>query len=356
MTRRSRIASSNNREGVSPAMKWVIGAVIGGIASAATGFWLDRVINKPRNAPAETAQNAAPVSWDQPPARQPITIPPNLLDQLRPPAPQQPSPAPQLPTAVPAPPNPNISRPTPPTIEAVSPFVKPATPPPASDFKGLVAYWSLDEGKGTDALDSAGKTKGAVNGSKWVPGIRGQAVELNGSGFVGLGASPKLNFPAQSAFTLACWVKPASNSGKVFWLRSHPDGLAIIGVQIADGKLRGWVRHDGGIFHPSSFGGEVAGTTALRVGEWHHIALVRHANGQPEMFQDGQSVGRAAGGRETPGKVTTNVRALGLDPHALLQNANHSEVQALQGCVDEFCAFNRALSADEIAKLAGREP
>jgi hypothetical protein len=351
MTRRSRTSSSEN-QGVPPAVKWVIGAIVGGIASAATGFWLDRVSTRSQNAAAvEPAPKVAPHSGGQSPAGgTAITVPPEFLDRLRPPAGQQPAP-------IPSPPARGFTRhdPPPPAMP-VGPFVKPRTPPAATDFDGLLAYWSLDEGDGARAVDSVGKTAGTLNGGKWVPGIRGRAVELNGSEFLGLGNSPKLNFPAQSPFTLACWVKPASNSGTVFWFRSHPDGLAILGVRIVDGKLRGWVRHDGGIFHPSSFGGEAASALPLRTGEWHHVALTRSANGQPELFQDGRSAGRGAGGRESTGKITTNARALGLDAHAALKNPRDREVEPLQGCLDEFCVFGRVLSPEEIAELAGRDP
>ena len=333
-------------------MKWVIGAAIGGIASAVTGFWLERISNKNQQAAAEPVQKAGLFpGGTQPAANNPgVSIPPELLDRLRPPA------APPLAPATPPRPAAGVRRPSQPVLEPVTPFTRAATPPAASDFPGLLAYWSLDEGKGANAFDSAAKAQAVLNGGRWVSGVRGQAVELDGTAFVGLGESPRLNFPAQSAFTIACWVRPASDTGKVFWFRNHPDGLAIVGVHLDGGKLRGWVRHDGGVFHPNSFGGEVAAPHPLRTGEWYHVALVRHANGQPEMYQDGRSLGRAKGGRETTGKVTTNTRTLGVDAHALLQNPNHSEAQPLQGALDEFCVFNRALSAVEVAKLAGREP
>jgi hypothetical protein len=331
-------------------MKWVIGAIVGGVASAVTGYVINHNSNKPQNVAAADNNSRpvlnVPVVQQQPPARPPVSVPPNLreqLDQLRPDAGPKPKP-----------PKPGIVQPVKPDVFQPE-FVKPKTPPAASDFDGLLAYWALDEGQGTQVLDSKGKTKGMLNSGKWVAGIRGQAVEFDGSGFIGLGAPASLNFPARGPFTIACWVKPAADSGKVFWFRSHPDGLTIVGVQLDKGKPQGWVRHDGGVFHPSSFGGQAAGKEALRVGEWHHLALSRGAGGEVELFQDGRSVARTNGGRETTGKVTTNVRALGLDPHALLQSPKNPEVQSLQGCIDEFCVFNRVLGEQEIARLAGRD-
>jgi hypothetical protein len=42
--------------------------------------------------------------------------------------------------------------------------------------------------------------------------------------------------------------------------------------------------------------------------------------------------------------------------HVLIQNPNSPDVHALHGSIDEFCVFSRALSAEEVARLAGRKP
>jgi hypothetical protein len=187
-----------------------------------------------------------------------------------------------------------------------------------------------------------------------VPGIRGAALELNGTtDFVDLGASPALNVHANGTFTMACWVKSSARFGHVFLFRGSPDGLPILGVQIHEGKLVGWVRRDGGVFHPHMTKGELKGPGPLRSEEWHHVALARDAAGVMEMYQDGQFLGRTLG-QETAGKITTNGRALGADLHVLRKRG--SDVNYLQGCVDEFCVFSRVLTAQEVAKLAGREP
>jgi hypothetical protein len=335
----------------------VVTAVIGGIASAATGFFLERAGNKrQQNAAApEVVQNAAPA----PNVNFPALPAPGFVNRT-----VASTPGRSAPVVWPRP-EPGFPPPTPPAVPAAIPpaalqpkFEKPKSPPAAADFNGLLAYWPLDEGAGTQALDSQNKRKAALyGGGKWVPGIRGQALEFNGANeCLDLGASPELNFAAGAPFTLACWVKSDARSGKVFWFRGHPDGLPIIGVQLVNGKLQGWVRNDGGIFHPHSFGGEVTGKEPLRSGEWHHVALARTAAGEPLLFQDGRLVDRAKGGRETQGRITTNVRALGVDAHAMLKNPRDGEVQPLVGCVDEFCVFNRVLTEEEVAKLAGREP
>jgi hypothetical protein len=45
------------------------------------------------------------------------------------------------------------------------------------DERGLRAYWSLDEGEGTEVLDESGSSHGVISGAQWVPGV-----VLGGSG------------------------------------------------------------------------------------------------------------------------------------------------------------------------------
>jgi hypothetical protein len=51
-----------------------------------------------------------------------------------------------------------------------------------SEVKGLVGYWSFDEGKGTIAKDSAGKSDGELQGDpEWVEGKKGKALYFDGA-------------------------------------------------------------------------------------------------------------------------------------------------------------------------------
>jgi hypothetical protein len=338
MPRRFETSYSRDPEGGSGAAKWVIGVILGGIASAATGFYLERISSKPQHVAAETGQKAAAPPAGQPPGAQPAAfLPPRPTDHPGPPSAQSPNPV----FPPPEPSRPGI------------PFAKPQTPPPpATNFDEL--YWSLDEGQGTQALDAKGNVKGLLNGCKWVRGLRGNAIEFDGtSDFLEFDTSPELYLAAKSPFTFACWVKPDSAAGAVFWFTAS-NKVAVIGVQLVGGKVRGWVRHDGAAFHPSSFGGELIAPTALSLGQWHHVALTRNADGEIELFQDGRSVGRKKG-KETGGKITINSASLGRGwYHDIFTRT--PQASYLKGCVDEFCVFNRVLTEEEIAKLAGREP
>jgi len=72
---------------------------------------------------------------------------------------------------------------------------------------GLVAWWRLDDGSGTTAIDSSGSgNDGTLNGgAQWVDGQIAGALEFNGSNsYV---AAPHIPFDSRS-FTIAMWINP----------------------------------------------------------------------------------------------------------------------------------------------------
>ncbi len=74
--------------------------------------------------------------------------------------------------------------------------------------EGLVAEWSFDEGQGVVAEDSSGhRLHGRIEGARWVPGIRGTALEFNGTNSFVQVAHDSLLTP--EAFTLELWFNPA---------------------------------------------------------------------------------------------------------------------------------------------------
>lgn len=178
-------------------------------------------------------------------------------------------------------------------------------------------------------------------------GVRGSAIELNGtSDYFQLGAGAGLNVGARAPFTLALWVWTKEQKGTVLAFRSHPDGLALVWVQLDGGKVQASIRHDNGFFIPHA----VKDKTVLSPGEWHHIALSREAVGNLALFVDGALVDHQPPGREATGALTTTARLLGMEP----LDSKRFDQKAFGGAIDEFCAFNRALTAEEVARLAGR--
>jgi hypothetical protein len=246
---------------------------------------------------------------------------------------------------------------SPPPKQELPPFQRAKTPPSSTDFPGLIAYWSLDEGNGTEAFDSVKHKLASLKGCRWVSGIRGKGLKFNGtSDSLEFHELSELKFKDNDSFTFACWVNTATRSGTIFWLlgAGKPgESISLVGVQIVEAKLRASVRRDTGIFSPV----KLNGNELLRIGEWHHVALTRDGLGKIELFQDGKSVewGGVAGVTETKGSITPVWGALGVDRHAPNMDIFIPDVGFLNGSLDEFCVFNRVLTAGEIKKLAGRD-
>jgi hypothetical protein len=217
-------------------------------------------------------------------------------------------------------------------------------------MRGLLAYWSLDEGKGTTAQDaSPNKMEATLKGGRWVPGVKGTALKFSKEGeYLDYGDSAKLNFKAGEAFTFAGWVKTEAQQGTVVSQRNSKDGGANIDINIAGGKLLGLVRSDKKELGQHAI---VGSKGEINDGEWHHFALTRDTRRTIELFIDGVFQGKGMGA-DAGGSITTNLRALGYERY-WAKDGTEPAKRILDGAVDEFCIFNRALTAEEIRTLAG---
>jgi Concanavalin A-like lectin/glucanases superfamily len=237
----------------------------------------------------------------------------------------------------------------PPTERSAGPRI----PPAASDFKGLVAYWSFDEIMDGVAADGSGQERpGNVVRARQAEGIRGQALLFNGrDSYLDYGASPAFNIQAGAAFTYAGWIKTRARSGAVLSQRDQRNGGAVFDILLNAGRLRAQLRQDGNeIMLPL----ELPGKSLINDGAWHHFALTRHG-ATVALHVDAQAQATAVdpvGGFA----ITTDLRTLGCEGYWLQRRqASFGGVATfLDGALDEICIFDRALSADEIRRLAGR--
>jgi hypothetical protein len=222
------------------------------------------------------------------------------------------------------------------------------TPPPVTQFPGLLGYWRFDEGQGTRAADSSGNGLHAtvVNG-RWVEGVRGKALHLSGPGsYLDYGDSPRLSFAAGAPFTLSLWARTGRARGTLLSQRHNARGGPVIDILLDAGRVTAQVRQDGtDLAAPVTLNGGTAGD-----GAWHHVALTRDGE-TLELFLDGVSQGRNRG-ELSGGAITTNWRALGSERY-WTANGSFGD-PSFEGSLDEFCAFGRTLRADEVRALAGR--
>jgi len=212
--------------------------------------------------------------------------------------------------------------------------------PPTRD-KGLVGYWTFDEGSGTTAYDSSGKGN---NGA-----ILGSAVRLTGSSCkkgscldfdgindqVSIPNSTSLNI--SKSFTLQTWVLVESLplNTETNFIGKNGYAQYRIGIRKA-GNLHGtfgstsgtgtaYVDFDGNpIQYPS-------------VGVWHNYAFSFDSyQKKVEIYVDGEQKGSTT---ISNNGVTQSISAVILGLHG---------TDFLSGVMDEVRIYDRALSAEEI--------
>ncbi len=153
----------------------------------------------------------------------------------------------------------------------------------------LVAHWKLDdEGTGT-VVDSSGYGHDGtlVGDAHFVPGLFGEALELDGDGdyvvidgykgIVGDGTDTP-------PYSITAWIKTTSNGEIIGW--GSGGGGNRMEFRINNNRLR----HEPG-------GGNTQGDTAVNDGLWHHVAVTVRANSTHNdgvtIYVDGQDDTRA---------------------------------------------------------------
>ena len=192
-----------------------------------------------------------------------------------------------------------------------------------------------------NANDSgASPANGTVSGGTYVTGQIGQAVNLNGS-------SQYVSFPSGfvsslNDFSVATWVKVTSNSN---WARLFDFGTGTSSYMFLtpqNGSTSA-VR-----FAISTGGGgseqQITGSSALSTGVWHHVAVTKNGN-TGTLYVDGSVVG-------TNNNMTLSPSSLGNTNQNWIGRSQYSADAYLNGAVDDFRIYNRALSAGEVSSLA----
>jgi hypothetical protein len=218
---------------------------------------------------------------------------------------------------------------------------------------GLRASWAFDEGKGDKAFDSGPhRLEATLHGCQWVPGVRGTALQFNGTtDYLELSSSGVLNFADQAPFTIAAWVKTSRDKGYILSFRHQPDTCDLVNVFLSGGKLAVWVRHQGDPFVPDT----TTSTVPIHDGQWHHFAITRTAAGEVTLYLDGASNARLVSPARARGKLVTNLRSLGLEALNMTGNNAGVDRSRLEGCLDELCIYGEVLAEQDIRKLADRK-
>ena len=204
---------------------------------------------------------------------------------------------------------------------------------------GLTVWYKFDDGSGTTAADSSGNTRTGVlqNGAAFTATgckINGCLAAFDGNDdqvATGLAGS---TFLTASAGTLALWYKPLGTSTT----QSQPYQLPAIVAEGGGyyGLFKGIVGGTDAIWAYNYDGSVDQVFTTFVTGTWMHLAWV-HGGGTLSLYKDGTLANSVASGNT--GSLTS----------LLTIGAGLGLIGV--GQVDEFRAYNRALTAADVTAL-----
>lgn len=205
-----------------------------------------------------------------------------------------------------------------------------------------VAYWRLGD-EGATAVDAVGDLDATIRGDcdQAVPGVLSDdgAIALSGGCYLEVEEASELTFVEQAPFTVECWM----------YRQVQPDYYAIAVGRVTDAPVEGYkleIEYQNGIFSRCRDGGcETAGTAALTLDTWHHVAVVYDgtaAVGAMRILVDGV--------RDSEQEGTGNVSLLATAAPFLLGDA--SPDASLDATLDECAVFAQALPDELIAEHA----
>ena len=202
------------------------------------------------------------------------------------------------------------------------------------------AWLKFDESNGTIAADSSGNAWDGtlVNTPAWVAGKSNNAVSLSGTAHVAL---PTGAVNALTDFTVSTWVKLNSVTN---WARIFDFGtgsgfyMFLTPFNAATGKVRFAITNAGNA-------GEqvIDGASALTTGSWTHVAITLSGT-TGTLYVNGTAVGTNTG-------MTLKPASLGNTTRNFIGRSQFAADPYLNGLVDDFRIYNRALDAAEVSGL-----
>jgi hypothetical protein len=216
----------------------------------------------------------------------------------------------------------------------------------------LVGHWMFDEGSGTTALDSSGHGHdGTITGTQWVAGPVDGALSFDGVGDYVV-APPETWSSIENEVTVAFWaygdpdLQP--NHDVIFRASKDPTGGVVTVANIHLPSSNGMVFWDAG--------SGTTGTACDRIckaaspeeyeGSWQYWVFTKNAiTGEMKIYLNGALWHSGAGMTRIMTDVAVfNIGANTIPPPEL----------SYAGMIDDFRLYDRELTEEEVAWLAGR--
>lgn len=212
---------------------------------------------------------------------------------------------------------------------------------------GMLAYFPLDEGKGSEVVDSLDSSrKASITGNAlWEAGQFASCLKLDGNTYVDLG--DVADFERTDAFSYGAWLYLDNHSGGGAPLARMNDGNAYRGYDL-------WVQAGSPGVHiinqwPSN-AIKVVTKKKLETKKWQHVFVTYDGSSKAsgvKIYIDGQ---------EEPWNIEQDRLSETIRSKVPLRLGRRNPGGPFKGRVDDVRIYPRALTAAEVAALAGNDP
>lgn len=213
----------------------------------------------------------------------------------------------------------------------------------------LIGYWKFDEGEGTTAVDSSGNgNDGSIIEAAWTTGTLGGALSFDGADdrVVPPSPDPGVFHDAFAERTVSAWVTIDSTSATPNIIYEEGAGTGIVlGYRAVSDTV---------VFRTSiaATAVEIASSSTFPEGTgWIHVAAV-YDNGTMCLYINGTEEATDFNGTSIPAHGSEPGIGGRQDFSSFSEGGSEDSV-SWQGKIDEVRIYNRALSPEEIAQLAG---
>jgi len=204
-----------------------------------------------------------------------------------------------------------------------------------ADLYGLIGEWTFDEGTGSTAADTSLKANDAqfnTNVPAWVAGVRGTALEFNGT---------------NDTLTDVEFDPPAKGSISMWWRSDGPPATRQRAWGLG-GDFEMWQDPDGFISMDVSTdgfqGGFITTVPLYSPGRWYHIVTQWDSDDDSyAIYIDGEL--------HKSGTSSWNIQKQAAN--RLSFGTRTGNTQRFTGALDDFRIYNRKITSDEISTLYG---
>ncbi len=209
----------------------------------------------------------------------------------------------------------------------------------------LVGWWTMDEGKGTRAVDWSGHGHHAdfVGPARWAPGYDETALGPTASGqYLEVFGWPGIL--GKKDRTCSAWIKTSAVGDIMGWGLGTDTQKWVFRVQDNNGNP--------GSIRVECQGGRICGWTDVRDGEWHHVAAVLKSPGAPTTLNIGLYVDGIQ--EAISDSLAVDVNTVSGTRNVRIGDAH--QLRPFPGWIDDARIYDRALTQEELLLVMRIDP